>query len=175
MQNQILSYIENFLLPYLCGYGNRFGIQQTLLALIKNWKKALDNKVFGGATLMDSSKAFETINHDVLIAKRHAYGFNNYNLNLFYSCLNNRWHRTTINQKFSSWKELSQVVPQGSVLGTFLLNICLNDLFFLSEFTDVCNFADDTTFYACDKDLNSLIKRLEHDSFLAINGLKIVT
>ena len=77
-----------------------------------------------------------------------------------------------INRKFSSWKKLSQVVPQGSVLRTFLLSIYLNHLFFLSEFTGVCNFADGMTFYACDKDLNSLIKRLEHDSFLAIEWLE---
>ena len=49
-----------------------------------------------------------------------------------------------------------------------LFYICLNDLFFLSEFTSLCNFADDTTFYACDMDLNSLIKRLEHNSSLTI-------
>ena len=48
------------------------------------------------------------------------------------------------------------------------VNIYLNDLFHLSEYADVCNFADDTTFYACNKDLSSLINRLEHDSFLAI-------
>ena len=63
---------------------------------------------------------------------------------------------------------MSQGVPQGFVLGPLLFNIYLNDLLFLSEFTDLCNFADDTTFYACDMDLNSLIKRLEHDSFLVI-------
>ena len=54
-----------------------------------------------------------------------------------------------VNWKFRFWNELSQVDPQEFVLGTVLLNIYLNDLFFLSEITDVCNFADDTTFYIC--------------------------
>ena len=49
-------------------------------------------------------------------------------------------------------------------LGELLFNMYLNDLSVLSEFTDVCNFADDTSFYVCDIDLNSL---LEQDSFLA--------
>ena len=59
-------------------------------------------------------------------------------------------------------------MPQESVLGPLLFNIYLNNLFYLAESTNVCNFADDTTFYACDKDLNSLINRLEHDGYLAI-------
>ena len=73
-----------------------------------------------------------------------------------------------INKKFSSWVELLQVVPQGSVLGPLLLNNYLNDLYLLAESTEVCNFADNTTFFACEKDLNSLINRLEHDCLLAI-------
>ena len=68
----------------------------------------------------------------------------------------------------SRWSELLQGVPQGSVLGLLLFNIYLNDLFFLVDYTEVCNFADDTTFFACDKDLGSLINRLEHRSFLAM-------
>ena len=115
-----------------------------------------------------TSKAFETLNYGQLVAKLSAYGFEHEALKFIYSCLTNRWHRTKLDAAFSSWEELTQGVPQGFVLGPLLFNIYLNNLFDLSECTEVCNFADDTTFYACDKDLRPLITRLEHDSLLAI-------
>ena len=128
----------------------------------------LDEKGFGRAVFMALSKAFDTLNHKLLIAKLHAYGFNRDSLKLINDYLSNRWQRTKINKSFSSWAELVQGVPQGSVLGPLLFNIYLTDLFYLAESNKVCDFADGKTIFACHKDLKTLSSGLEHDSHLAI-------
>ena len=161
MQKQINDFIISFLSPYLCGYRKGFNTQHALLTLVEKWRKSLDNKGFAGAILMDLSKAFDTLNQDLLIAKQHDA------LKLLQNYLSKRWHRTKVNTSFSSWEELIKGVPQGSVLGPILFNLYLNDLFYLPDFTEACNFADDT-FHVCDNDLNNLIKRVEHNAFLAI-------
>ena len=73
-----------------------------------------------------------------------------------------------VNTIFSSRSKLVLGVPQRSVLGPLSFNIYFNDLFYLTEMTNLCNYADDTTFHACDLDLKSFITRLEHDTALAI-------
>ena len=64
-------YVDNFLSPYLCGYRKGFSTHQALLSLIEKWKNIFDKKGYGSAVLMDLSKAFDTLNHDLLIAKLH--------------------------------------------------------------------------------------------------------
>ena len=102
MQRQISHYFENYLSPYLCGYRKGFNAQHALITLIfitliEKWKISLDKHGYAGAILMDLSKAFDTLNHELLLAKLNAYGFSTSALMLIKSYLTNRWQRTKIN------------------------------------------------------------------------------
>ena len=100
MQNKIISHIKNYLSPNLCGYRKGYSVQHALVSLEK-WSVSIDKGGYTGAILMDLSKAFDTLNHDLLVAKLHAYGFSHSALTLIRDYLRNRWQRT-INTSFSS-------------------------------------------------------------------------
>ena len=102
MQKQFFPYFEEYLSPFLCGYRKGYSTQYALLGFIEKWKQMLDNQGYDGAILMDLSKAFDTINHELLLAKLYAYGFDKKALRLLRSYLTERWQRTKINQSFSS-------------------------------------------------------------------------
>ena len=153
------------------------GSQFALISLIEKWRKYPDNKGYTGAVLMNLSKAFDTINHEILVAKLHAYGFNKDSLKILLSYLSNCWQRTKINLSFSSWSELLQGVLPGSALGPILFNIYINDLFYFLT-SDICNFADDTTPYVCDSSLAYVLEKLEEYSappmeWFEINEMKM--
>ena len=164
--------MDKYLSDYLYGYRKGYCAQHALVALIEKWKTSLDIKGYAGAVLMDLSKSFDCLNHDLLIAQLHAYGFSNASLKVIHSYLTNRWQRTNMNISFSSWIELLLGVPQWSVLGPLLFNIYLNDLCFIANETGICNFADDTTYFDCDKSLDLLINILECVSLKVITWFK---
>ena len=121
---------ERIIQKQFSSFINDFCTQYTLLSLIEKIKKNLDNKGYTEEVLIDFSKSFDTINHELLFAKLHAYGFSKDALKFIFSYISERWQRSKINKSFSSWSALLQGAPQGSVLGPVLFNIYLNDLFF---------------------------------------------
>ena len=127
MQKQINYFIEKHLSPYLCGYRKGFISQYALLVMIGRWKMSPHKGGSAAGNLMDLSKAFDTMNHQLLIAKLHSYGFTKNALQVILDYLTDRF----INSSFSTWAKLFSGVPQGSVLGPMFFNI---------SFPSVCQY-----------------------------------
>ena len=162
--NQLIDYISAFLSPLLGGFRKGCSTEHVLLKFLQTCKASLDNKELAGAILMDLSKAFDCIDHNLLIAKLAAYGLGHDALKLIKSYLTKRKQRVKINGSYSTYRDITIGVPQGSVLGPLLFNIFINDIFLFVQNTSVCNYADDTTIYACNSNLDTIINRLETDS-----------
>ena len=174
---QIYTYMEKYLSPYLCGFRKGYNTQDCLLIMLEQWKKSLDKKEKAGAILTDLSKAFDSLNHDLLIAKLDAYGFSENSIRFIYDYLSHRKQRTKINNNFSSWGNITAGVPQGSILGPLLFNIFINDIFLFIKESTIANYADDNTPYSTDRKIESLIKKLETETstlneWFAYNNLK---
>ena len=118
---------------------------------------------------MNLSKAFDTVNHPLLLAKLHAYAFSKQALAVKCSYLSNGNQRIKINNVFSSWKDLILGVPHRSVLRPLLFNIYLNNLFFFLKDLGMCNFA-----YIFNESLEHVLKSFEKNSILLYVGLKII-
>ena len=110
-----------------------------------------------GGLLTDLLKAFDCLNHELLVAKLNAYGFTLPALKLVHDYLSDRKQRTRVNNSYSTWLEILFGVPQGSILVPMLYNI-LADLFFILSKIDIANYADDNTPYISSNDVNELIK-----------------
>ena len=94
--------MEDKLSKYLTGFRNSNGTQHLLVTMFEKWKNAVDNGEYVYALFLYLSKAFDTINHDLFLAKLKAYGFSPYALKLMHSYLNNRKQQVQISNKFSS-------------------------------------------------------------------------
>ena len=98
--------MDPILSKYQCGFRKGYSAQHCLLAMLEKWKNAVDKGKIFGALLTDLSKAFDSLSHDLLIAKLNAYGFSLPALKLVHSYLSNRKQRTKINNAHSSWEEI---------------------------------------------------------------------
>ena len=117
---------------YLTGFHKNHNTQHCLLKILEKWKEVLDKGNFVYAIFMDLSKAFNTLNHDLLITKLEAYGLSSNSFRYICSYLSQCLQRTGVNNSFSLWKDIIAGVPQGSILGPLLFNLyILTTYFFL--------------------------------------------
>lgn len=149
------------------GFRKDHSTNSALLAVLNNVYEALDGSQKVATVSFDLSKAFDCVNHGILLNKLYAYGVRGVELDWFGSYLGERSQRTQIMNNgicFSSeWAPVRTGVPQGSVLGPLLFVVCMNDLS-LHVSSEIVQFADDTT----------AIVRHECDSGLELNIGKVI-
>lgn len=159
LEKLVFHRLHSFLTKFDILFKHQFGFREnhsTILAIIEitdNIKEELDkgNSVIG--TYLDLSKAFDTVNHSILLNKLHHYGVRGIVHKWFESYLTGRKQLTFVNDTYSDLKTIETGVPQGSVLGPLLFLIYVNDVVSAVENHNLRLFADDTNLFVSGKNL----------------------
>ena len=180
--DQLYQFSLNFLSGNLSGFLKGHSCTTALLKTCGDIKENLDSSEHSAAIHIDLSKAFDSINHNLLLAKLSAYGLTEDALQLVQSYLTDRKQHVKIDGNLSDWQIVKCGVPQGSILGPLLFNIYVNDVNSSHISCSLRFYADDTTAYSSSPCPSILQTNLQsnlgllvswfHKTFLAINHSK---
>ena len=161
MHKRLSTYLTKFDLLTHNQYGFRenHSTYMALINLIDRISEEIENNHVTLGIFIDLSKAFDTINHKILIDKLNAYGIRGTANDWFKSYISNRQQFVQIGDTKSKILPIRCGVPQGSILGPLLFIIYINDITKVSKLFDLIMFADDTNLFIKDNDIHSLISK----------------
>ena len=158
MYKRLMKYISKHSILFDKQFGFRFGhsTDHAILCIIDKIQSAVESSLFSCGIFLDLSKAFDTVNHSVLLDKLEHYGIRGVANNWFSSYLSNRTQFVSIENTCSDYSEISCGVPQGSVLGPLLFLLYINDFRLCSTKLDFHLFADDSNLFYAGKSLTQV-------------------
>ena len=143
------------------GFRKNRSTEGLLLHMTETWKSALDQGLVVGVLFVDFRKAFDSVNHSILLEKLKATGISGSLFSWLANYLSNRNQFVQISGKKSALQPVKYGVPQGSILGPRLFSIYVNDLPEFISYGNLYMFADDTTVYTIGKDTGTVISSLQ--------------
>ena len=170
LHNRIMKYLNenNVICKYQFAFRKLYSTTIALIEITDRIKHLVDDGNYVVGIFLDLTKAFDTVNHQILLDKLHHYGIRGHSNSFFESYLTNRKQYVHINGKSSKIINQNTGVPQGSVLGPLFFLLYINDIYNSINTCDIRLFADDTSLFAHDKNLN-LAKEKAQSAYIEIH------
>ena len=171
VHDSLFSFLHEFDLLHKTqsGFRSQHSYETALIHMTDNWLNAIDNGKMIGIVLVDFKKAFDLVDHKILLSKLKLYGIKDETLSWFDKNLSQRRQQVSINNAKSEFEQVTYGVPQGSILGPLLFLLFINDLPSYTSNVSTDLYADDTTLYAIQDSLEITENNLDS----ALNNLHI--
>ena len=170
IHTEITNWINkyNLLTPYQYGFRKNSSTEQAITQIAEEISENMQNGYTTCTVFLDFRKAFDTIDHQILLSKLYKFGIRGLALKLIGNYLNDRKQFTKINNIMSEPQQITCGIPQGSILGPLLFNLYINNLPKISKFS-VRLFADDACLTLRDKNVSKL-ENLTNQELIKINN-----
>ena len=174
MYNKLYTYLteNNILFNLQFGFRCQHSTEHAIVELVDKILNGFSEEKYTLGVFTDLSKAFDTVDHQILLKKLSLYGVKGKSLEWFESCLSERKQYIEVEGQKSSFLNITCGVPQGSILGPLLFLLYINDLYKASNIITPVMFADDTNLFYSNKNIKILFKEMNIELKIFQNGLQ---